>query len=189
MECRSCKGSINAQLNPLRTKEQLHEGAKRRRAAELLLEGQDEPIDFEDLFRRFDGKCFKTGKSLDIKKRKTWDIDHILPSAYLYPLSVQNAALLSSEANQAKRDKWPSQFYTNQELVNLSRLTGADLALLASKEPVLNSKIDVNACVLRGLTVREHSDLGKRVKALKWLLEKYDLTSKLTSKNKKMLGF
>ncbi|MGB0931543.1 MAG: hypothetical protein ACPGVB_12240 [Chitinophagales bacterium] len=44
MECRSCKGAINAVLNPKRTKQQLHESAVRRRIADLFLEGQNQFI-------------------------------------------------------------------------------------------------------------------------------------------------
>ncbi len=94
MECRGCKGGINAILNPLRTKEQLHESAFRRRIADLLLQGAAKTINLDDLFHRFKLKCFKCRKSLDPKVRKTWEVDHILPSRCLYPLSVENAALL-----------------------------------------------------------------------------------------------
>lgn len=38
MECRSCKGAINAYLNPKRTKQQLLESNIKRRVADLLLE-------------------------------------------------------------------------------------------------------------------------------------------------------
>ena len=188
MECRSCKGSINAVLNPLRTAEQLREGARRRRAGDLLLVGKNQKVNVDDLFRRFNNKCFKTGEVLTKENRKSWSIDHILPSAYLYPLSKQNAALLSSDANNAKGVQWPSAFYTNQQLVELSMITGVDLELIASKKPVFNSEIDVNACVDRSLTVREGSDLVKRVKELKWLLKKYGLATSLSVKNRKILG-
>ena len=103
MECRSCKGAINAILNPKRTKQQLHESSVRRRIADLFLEGENETIDIQDLFERFESKCFKTKKPLDINKRKTWAIDHILPSKYLYPLKKENAALLSKSANETER--------------------------------------------------------------------------------------
>lgn len=122
MECRSCKAVINTNLNPKRTKEQLHESAVKRRIADLLLVGENEKLNFEELFKRFDGKCFKTGKILSIKNRKSWAIDHILPSRWLYPLTTTNATLLSKEANDNKRDKWPSEFYTNDELKKLAIL-------------------------------------------------------------------
>jgi hypothetical protein len=189
MECRSCKGAINAVLNPRRTRQQLHESSARRRIADLLLEGENERLSLENLFVRFGHKCFKTKKPLKIGDRKSWAIDHILPSKFLYPLSIENAALLSTEANNAKRDRWPSKFYTNNELIELSKLTGADLNLLASRTPVVNPNIDVNACVSRFLKVREHANLAKRLRDLKKLLAANNLVGKLSKENMKMLGF
>jgi hypothetical protein len=189
MECRSCKGAINAELNPRRTRQQLHEASARRRVADLLLEGENQSISPEELFARFGGKCFKTKKPLSIKDRKSWAIDHILPSRYLYPLTRENAALLSAGANNNKRDRWPSEFYTNNELIELSRLTGADLSVLASRTPIVNPHIDVNACVSRFLKVRERSDLPKRLAELKKLLLEYDLVAKLSLANRRLLGF
>jgi hypothetical protein len=189
MECRSCKGSINAKLNPRRTTEQLRESSRRRRAAELLLEGINQRISVDALFKRFGSRCFKTGKALDKRDTRSWAIDHILPAAFLYPLSTQNAALLSAEANNNKRDQWPSSFYTNNELVELSKLTGADLTVLASRDPIFNQALDVDACVSRSLTVREKSNLSKRVRELKWILSKYDLVKRLSEQNRRRLGF
>jgi hypothetical protein len=189
MECRSCKGAINATLNPKRTKEQLHESSLRRRVADLLLEGENVATDIVDLFKRFDNKCFKTKQPLDINKRDTWAVDHILPSKWLYPLMKENAALLSKEANNNKRDKWPSEFYTNNELIELAKITGADLGLLASKTPIINTNINVDKCVERYLQVRESSDLPKRIKELKKIIKDYNLIDKLSDENKKLLGF
>lgn len=187
MECRSCKGAINAVLNPKRTKEQLHEAGVRRRIADLLLEGENERISFKDLFGRFGSKCFKTGRRLDIKARGTWAVDHILPSRYLYPLTVRNACLLSAGANQAKKALWPTDFYTNQELVRLARMTGADLNVL-SGTPTVNTAIDVDRCVARFLSVRERSNLNKRIVQVRTLLRSYGLVPKLSAANRKMLG-
>ena len=189
MECRSCKGAINAVLNPKRTKEQLHESSVRRRIADLFLEGENETINHKELFDRFDGKCFKTKKPLDINKRDTWSIDHILPSKYLYPLTYQNAALLSKGANENKRDKWPSKYYTNNELLELARITGANIDLISRKTPITNHNIDVNRGVERYLQVREKSDLPKRIKEIKKILQVYDLVDSLTDNNKFLLGF
>ena len=189
MECRSCKGAVNAKLNPKRTKEQLHESSSRRRVADLLLKGENQKIDIKELFGRFGSKCFKTKSSLDINKRSSWAIDHILPSKYLYPLTIENAALLSTNANDNKREKWPSEFYTNNELIELAKITGADLSLLSSKDPIVNTNIDVDACVSRYLQVREKSNLKKRISELKKLLESNGIVDKLTDKNKKLLGY
>lgn len=189
MECRCCKGAINAYLNPKRTKQQLHEAAIKRRVGDLLLQGENQPIDIDDFFELFNGKCFKTGKKLSKRARTSWAVDHILPSRYLYPLTKENAALLSSDANNNKRDAWPSHFYTNSELIRLAELTGADLALLSSREPVINPHIDVDKCVTRYLRVRERSRLSKRIRELKKLLEDYDLVQRLSRKNKRLLGY
>lgn len=189
MECRSCKAVINTSLNPKRTKEQLHESAARRRTADLLLAGESERLDLKELFKRFGGKCFKTGKSLKYEERGTWAVDHILPSRWLYPLSVRNAALLSKSANENKRDRWPSEFYSNNELKRLAQITGANLALVSSKKPIVNPHIDVNACVTRMLTVRGATDMSRRIDDLKKLLADNNLVSKLSAKNKRMLGY
>jgi len=188
MECRACKGAINAVLNVLRTPEQHHESSVRRRVAELLLKGKNERLDVKALFKRFGGRCFKTGKPLKIEERQSWAIDHILPSRFLYPLTVQNAALLSKEANDKKRDQWPRDFYNNKELMELAKITGADLTLLSSKTPIPNPSIDVNACVKRYLQVRQRSNLAKRVAELCALLTGLGLVAKLSPENKKLLG-
>jgi len=189
MECRSCKAVINTNLNPKRTKEQLHESAVRRRIADLLLVGENERIDFKVLFKKFDSKCFKTGKTLKIEDRRTWAIDHVLPSRWLYPLTKNNAALLSKEANDNKSDKWPSEFYTNNELKKLALIIDANLELISRKTPVINKQIDVDACVTRMLTVRSATDITKRIKELKKLLEDYGLVKNLSEKNKRLLGY
>lgn len=189
MECRACKAVINTNLNPKRTKEQLHESGVRRRTAELLLQGENERLDLRDLFDRFGGRCFKTGAELNFDDRRTWAVDHILPSRWLYPLSSENAALLSTAANSNKRDRWPGEFYTNEELKRLAAITGADLGLISSPEPVINPDIDVNACTDRLLTVRGSTSLTKRIGELKKLLEDYELVDQLSEKNKRMLGY
>lgn len=166
MECRACKGAINAVLNPKRTSQQLHEASVRRRVADLFLESENESVNIDELFERFGGRCFKTKQVLDQQQRDTWAIDHILPSKWLYPLTKANSALLSRAANEAKRDRWPSEFYTNSELIELARLTGADLTLLTRSEPVVNDRLDINRGVERYLQVREQSNLEKRVKEI-----------------------
>lgn len=190
MECRACKGAINAVLNPKRTSEQLRESSIRRRLADMFLVGINQKIDVDALFSRFEGKCFKTGKVLDKSKTGTWHIDHILPSKYLYPLTVENAALLSSEANTNKRDVWPSQFYTPQELVKLANITGANLQLLTSPEPIMNTNIDVNGGVDRYLNVRNSNyDIPQRIEEIKKVLESYNLVEKLDNRHRQILGY
>ncbi len=190
VECRSCKGAINAVTNPKRTQQQHQEAAARRRVAELLAESVDEPVDIDDLFTRFGGRCFKTGVELDRDTRDSWAIDHILPSRWLYPLSKKNAALLSKDANNNKRDQWPSEFYTGPQLLELARITGADLTLLNSQAPIINDQIDANKCVERYLAKRQDSkNLAKRVGELRTILTSYNLVDKLSPENQALLGF
>lgn len=188
LECRACKGAINGVLNPKRTSQQLHESSVRRRVAELLLETEDQRLDVNALFARFEGKCFKTKRPLDMEQRDSWAIDHILPSKWLYPLTVANAALLSREANENKRDKWPSEFYTNSELIELARITGADLSLLSRSSPVANRAIDVNRGVERYLQVREQSNLAKRIREITKIIRFYGLEGQLSEENRRLLG-
>lgn len=189
MECRACKGAINAVLNPKRTSQQMHEASVKRRIADLLLETENEPINIDELFKRFKGRCFKTKQILVKGDRNSWAIDHILPSKWLYPLTKENAALLSRAANENKRDKWPSKFYTNSELIELAKITGADISLLTRQSPVINKNININKGVERYLQVREKSNLEKRIKEIKKVIRYYGLKDKLSSENQKFLGF
>ena len=192
-ECKACKAAINAMLNKKRTSEQLREASAKRRLGDLLartgIDEDDSKLDIAEIFRRFDSKCFKTGKPLDINDRQSWHIDHILPSRYWYPLTMDNACLLSSDANESKNDTWPSQFYTPQELVRLSEITGAPLKLLTSPEPVYNTDVDANLMVDKYLDIRNTTDLSKRVNELRKMIESNGLIDKLTEKNKHRLGF
>lgn len=106
-------------------------------------------------------------------------------------MNSRNAALLSDEANANKRDQWPSQFYTPQELVELARITGADLALLSSPDPIQNPAVtsdNVNRAVDRYLAVRNTTDLPKRVEEIKKVLQDYSLCSLLDKQHKAILG-
>ena len=54
---------------------------------------------------------------------------------------------------------------------------------------MVKPNIDVDACVTRYLTVRERSNLAKRVRELKKLLVDYKLVGELSLQNRKALGF
>lgn len=186
-ECKACKGAINANLNKLRTKEQLWEGTIGRRLGDLLSK-TEEHANTKEVFDRFNGCCFKTGKKLNYEERSSWHIDHILPSKYFYPLTDDNAALLSNDANESKSGKWPSEFYTDKELVRLSEITGANLELISSKTPIYNTNIDPNKALERILNVREESRLKKLISEFKKVIIEHDLVDKLTEINRKRLG-
>jgi len=55
--------------------------------------------------------------------------------------------------------------------------------------PIMNHSIDVNKGVERYLQVREKSDLQKRIKEIKKILQVYELVTNLSIENKRLLGF
>ncbi len=138
LECKACKKTINAVLNPKRTADQHREAAQRRRLYSLLA-GEQAKIDSLKVFKRFKGKCFNCDASLRLLKggRGDFRLDHTLPAKYLWPLTTKNATLLCDPCNNAKHDKWPSEFYKPSQLKPLAVL--ADLSFdLLSGPPKLN---------------------------------------------------
>lgn len=189
-ECKCCKAAINTKLNPNRTAEQMHEGNIRRRIGDAFCATVTRDFTDRELFDSFEGRCFSCDKQLSLDNRKEWAIDHIMPSALLYPLVKTNAALLCSDCNDKKRAKLPSEFYDNDKLKRLAAITGANLELLATTVPIINKKgVDVNVGVDNYLATRRNSDLSKRIRELKKVIEKYNLQDQLTPENKKKLGF
>jgi 5-methylcytosine-specific restriction endonuclease McrA len=141
LECRVCKNTlINPDLNPKRTSDQHREAGQRRRLYSLV-SGDEGKIDSQAVFDRFGGQCFNCGKPLIFRSRGTkgFDLDHTLPAKYLWPLNTGTATLLCSECNNAKHDKWPSEFYKPEQLRALARLTGIEYGIL-SGSPRLNPR-------------------------------------------------
>lgn len=126
-ECRLCKAVYNELKNPTRTTDQHREAAQKRRLY-MELTGGDK-IDSKHIYERFGYKCFKCGEDLsqDIQEKSVQrggNLDHTLPAMYLWPLTNDNATLLCQRHNGEKAQKWPSEFYTDQELRRLVTLTG-----------------------------------------------------------------
>lgn len=149
LECRFCKKfEVNAAHNPQRTTAQMKEDAQRRRAFELLLEHLYQSSDqlryrhatgrelANDIFERFDGRCFKCGTAL--ASPSNMHLDHTRPLALLWPLD-ETATALCPTCNSEKRDRPPSEFYTPAELEMLSDLTGLPLAELEDPSPNLEA--------------------------------------------------
>ena len=59
-------------------------------------------------------------------------LDHTMPLAYLYRLD-ETATCLCAEHNSSKRDHFPVDFYTQDELVQLQQITGIDPTILNSR--------------------------------------------------------
>jgi hypothetical protein len=104
-----------------------------------LVSGEAGKIDSRAVFERFGGKCFNCGKPLIYRATgvRNYDLDHTLPAKYLWPVSTGNATLLCNDCNNAKHDKWPSEFYTPEQLKALARLTSIEYDVL-SGAPRLN---------------------------------------------------
>jgi hypothetical protein len=145
LECRYCKKfEVNAAHNPKRTAAQMKEDAARRRAFELLLEGLYEGTPqlryrhetgrelVDDVWRRFDGKCFKCGTPLTTPRDMA--LDHTRPLALLWPLDGGATALCPTH-NSEKRDRPPVDYYSTEELERLSEITGIGLEELTDPGP------------------------------------------------------
>jgi len=136
-ECRLCKTIYNNIKNQTRITDQHRESAQKRRMYSEL--AGNAKIDSQKILERFDNKCFKCGKDLSKFDIKEANLDHTLPVYYLWSLTTKNATLLCKTHNSEKSGKWPSEYYTVDELKRLSIITGIDYALLSGK-PVYNPK-------------------------------------------------
>ena len=149
LECRFCKKfEVNAAHNPKRTAAQMKEDAARRRAFELLLEGLYEGTPqlryraatgrelADDVWAGFGGKCFKCGTSLTTPRDMA--LDHTRPLALLWPLDGGATALCPTH-NSEKRDRPPVAYYSPEELLRLSKITGIRLAELMNPAPNLEA--------------------------------------------------
>lgn len=139
-ECKLCKTKYNAIKNPTRIPDQHREAAQRRKLFKTL-SAEGEKIDSQKVFERFGGECFKCGKPL-VRKKGGYHLDHTLPVKYLWPLTTDTATLLCDQCNNAKHDRWPSEFYSDREMRRLARLTGFPYALLAGCACVNDQAVD-----------------------------------------------
>lgn len=121
-ECRICKKLYNAIKNQSRIPDQHREAAQKRRMY-LDLSGS-EKINSEDIYKRFDYRCFKCEKLLRNVSEQERPLDHTLPAVFLWPLTTENATLLCREHNGEKSGKWPSEYYSDSELKQLAVITG-----------------------------------------------------------------
>ena len=154
LECKACKKFfVNAPLNPQRNPQQFKEDGLRRRAIEVLvntlLERNLVHFEFEKrtkkefskyIWEKFDKRCFKCGPDSDPIELGDMALDHTMPLAYLYRLD-ESATCLCSSHNSQKSDHFPVDYYSEDELKRLSKITGLSLEMLHSKrvnEKVLN---------------------------------------------------
>lgn len=135
-ECKLCKGVYNTIKNQTRISDQHREAAQKRRLYIDLAGG--EKINSKEILERFDNKCFKCGMDLStVEKPGERPLDHTLPAYYLWPLTTYNATLLCQRHNGEKSGKWPSDYYSENELKKLAVITGIDYKILCG-EPYYN---------------------------------------------------
>lgn len=147
LECKACKKFfVNAPLNPQRNAQQFKEDGLRRRAIEVLVNSllKRNLIHFEFerrtkkefsryIWEKFDKRCFKCGPDSDPIALGDMALDHTMPLAYLYRLD-ETATCLCSSHNSQKSDHFPVDYYSEEELVRLSTITGLSLNQLHKKE-------------------------------------------------------
>lgn len=143
LECKACKKFfVNAALNPMRNSQQFREDGLRRRATEVLvnylLDKELVHHEFrkktkkefsEHIWSKFGQRCFKCGKKLALDEMH---LDHTMPLAFLYRLD-ESATCLCANHNSQKRDHFPIDYYTEDELKRLSSITGLGDEILHSK--------------------------------------------------------
>jgi len=149
LECRFCKKfEVNAAHNPKRTASQMKEDATRRRSFELLLTdlyGGSPQLVYrhktgkeltEVIWNKFGRKCFKCNNNLPTAN--SMNLDHTRPLALLWPLD-DTATALCKDCNTEKRDRPPVEYYSDEELRKLSKITGLDYDDLKDPSPNLEA--------------------------------------------------
>jgi len=89
------------------TEETLPEDIRR----DFLVKTNEKDFDNERLFLYFlqNGKCMYTHTTLEIDNLSNYDVDHIIPQAYIKDDSLDNKVLVLKDANRNKRDSVPSK--------------------------------------------------------------------------------
>ncbi len=128
-ECRLCKKIYNSIKNKTRLPDQ-HREAAQKRLMYLDLSASTS-INSEEVYTRFDYRCFKCQKDLRRADDIERPLDHTLPIVYLWPLTTENATLLCRKHNSEKSSHWPSIYYSDDELKKLTILTGIQYEILA----------------------------------------------------------
>jgi hypothetical protein len=135
----------NSQGNKLRDKNQLLEGSQGSRTRGLLTSmyyGKNTKCpSIEEIFEKFGGKCFKTGKELDINDRNSYEIDHLMPASGYFPLCYKTATLLSKESNQSKNDLHPKKYYGEKKFEELCRILEYPMETICDENYTLNDEV------------------------------------------------
>lgn len=82
------------------------------------------------VWKRFGMKCFRCHVDVTLDG---FQLDHTRPLAYLWPID-EYATCLCARCNNEKKEKFPVDFYSEQQLKELSAITGMPLDVLSRKE-------------------------------------------------------
>ena len=171
-ECRLCKKVYNAIKNKTRLTDQHREASQMRRI--YLNLSASKKINSEAVYRRFSYRCFKCHKDLrKVTAAKERLLDHTLPAVFLWPQTTENATLLCREHNGQKSDKWPSDYYSDNELRRLSILTGVRYETLiapAHYNPEAIERLKTSKQVDQ-LLIKYAADMEKIIKLRNRILE------------------
>lgn len=176
-ECRSCKKwRINDNFNPDRTKDQLHESSVITRERKILLRENEKLQLIKNrhngdglktlTWKKFGKKCFNCSAPLSLIDVR---LDHTRPLAYLWPLD-EYATSLCENCNNRKHDLFPVDFYSEEQLVELSKITGLNYNALIRKEIneiELQRMIDSIDKFAKKLDPRTFNSIARKVLELK----------------------
>jgi 5-methylcytosine-specific restriction endonuclease McrA len=79
--------------------------------------GEKQMFHFDELMEKIgdNPRCAMTGRTINLQNRKSWQLDHIIPSSKGGDDTLENCQLVCTEANQSKANM------TEQEHLNLCR--------------------------------------------------------------------
>lgn len=175
-ECRACKKwRINNDFNPTRTVDQLHESSVITRERKLLLREPEILKAIKDrrgaglksiIWKKFDKKCFNCDTPLELSEVR---LDHTRPLAYLWPID-EFATCLCEACNNHKKERFPVDFYSEEQLRRLARITGLDFEILRTKDVnnvALNEIIKNISTFAKTWEVRTFNATARKVKELR----------------------
>lgn len=133
----------NGYGNKMRTSEQYIEGSQGSRTRGLLtsLCCDTSLSSIKIIFAKYGGRCFATGKILDINERGSYQIDHMMAASGYHPLNDKNVVLLSTDANQEKNDQHPIKFFGIKKFKELCGLLGINPEDFKDENYILNDNV------------------------------------------------
>ena len=133
----------NGHGNKMRTSEQYVESSQSSRTRGLLtsLCCDTSLSSIKVIFAKYGGRCFATGKILDINERASYQIDHMMAASGYHPLNNKNVVLLSTDANQEKNDQHPIKFFGIEKFKELCGLLGINPKDYEDENYILNDNV------------------------------------------------